>query len=115
MPVGDLRDGGPRRSVYGGTLPFALTREIWTLYLLGFNQSVASGVGFIATAGVYADLSGAGSEVMSRIAASMIGGMLTSPLLSMFVLSAAYSVASQAATRRPSSEITPASQQRRSS
>ena len=34
--------------------------------------------------------SGAGSEVMSRIAAPMIGGMLTAPLLSMFVLPAAY-------------------------
>src|SRR3546814_9684949 len=31
--------------------------------------------------------SGAGSEVMSRIAAPMIGGMLTAPLLSMFVRS----------------------------
>ncbi|OJU23156.1 MULTISPECIES: efflux RND transporter permease subunit [unclassified Sphingomonas] len=33
---------------------------------------------------------GAGSEVMSRIAAPMIGGMLTAPLLSMFVIPAAY-------------------------
>ncbi len=116
------------------------------LYLLGFNQSVATGVGFIALAGVSAEFgvvmllylknalaergehphpaqvetavrdgallrvrpkamkvavilagllpillgSGAGSEVMSRIAAPMIGGMLTAPLLSMFVLPAAY-------------------------
>jgi hypothetical protein len=28
-----------------GTLPFALTGGIWALYLLGFNQSVATGVG----------------------------------------------------------------------
>src|SRR3546814_11643448 len=34
--------------------------------------------------------SGTGSEVMSRIAAPMIGGMLTAPLLSMLVLPAAY-------------------------
>jgi Cu(I)/Ag(I) efflux system membrane protein CusA/SilA len=34
--------------------------------------------------------SGAGSEIMSRIAAPMIGGMLTAPLLSMFVIPAAY-------------------------
>ncbi|WP_179210067.1 efflux RND transporter permease subunit, partial [Sphingobium sp. Z007] len=110
------------------------------------NQSVATGVGFIALAGVSAEFgvvmliylknaleergddpdadqveaavregallrvrpkamtvavilagllpillgSGASSEVMSRIAASMIGGMLTAPLLSMFVLPAAY-------------------------
>ena len=33
---------------------------------------------------------GTGSEVMSRIAAPMIGGMLTAPLLSMFVIPAAY-------------------------
>ncbi|HEY8118309.1 MAG TPA: efflux RND transporter permease subunit [Methylophilaceae bacterium] len=34
--------------------------------------------------------SGTGSEAMSRIAAPMIGGMLTAPLLSLFVLPAAY-------------------------
>jgi Cu(I)/Ag(I) efflux system membrane protein CusA/SilA len=129
-----------------GALPFALTGGFWALYLLGFNQSVATGVGFIALAGVSAefgvvmliylkqalaerqgvlsdaDLSqairegallrvrpkamtvavilaglipilighGAGSEVMSRIAAPMIGGMLSAPLLSMFVVPATY-------------------------
>ncbi|MGE0774971.1 MAG: efflux RND transporter permease subunit, partial [Sphingomonadaceae bacterium] len=129
-----------------GTMPFALTGGIWFLYLLGFNQSVATGVGFIALAGVSAEFgvvmliylkhalaelgpdpdtaqveaavregallrvrpkamtvavifagllpillgSGTGSEVMSRIAAPMIGGMLTAPLLSMLVLPAAY-------------------------
>jgi Cu(I)/Ag(I) efflux system membrane protein CusA/SilA len=129
-----------------GTLPFALTGGIWTLYLLGYHQSVATGVGFIALAGVSAEFGvvmliylkhaladrgdhpdrdqvevavregallrvrpkamtvavilagllpillghGAGSEVMSRIAAPMIGGMLTAPLLSMLVLPAAY-------------------------
>eukprot|EP01030_Chromulinospumella_sphaerica_P034545 gene34545-biopygen18931 len=129
-----------------GTLPFALTGGIWTLYLLGYNQSVATGVGFIALSGVAAEFGvvmliylkhalaergdtpdrgqieaavregallrvrpkamtvavilagllpillghGAGSEVMSRIAAPMIGGMLTAPLLSMLVLPAAY-------------------------
>jgi Cu(I)/Ag(I) efflux system membrane protein CusA/SilA len=129
-----------------GTLPFALTGGIWMLYLLGFNQSVATGVGFIALAGVSAEFgvvmliylrnalaersaepdrsdvrsavregallrvrpkamtvavilagllpillgTGAGSEVMRRIAAPMIGGMITAPLLSMFVLPAAF-------------------------
>ncbi len=34
--------------------------------------------------------SGTGSEVMQRIAAPMVGGMLTAPLLSMFVIPAAY-------------------------
>jgi len=128
------------------TLPFALTGGIWTLYLLGYHQSVATGVGFIALAGVSAEFGvvmliylkhaladrgpdptepqieaavregallrvrpkamtvavilaglfpilighGAGSEVMSRIAAPMIGGMLTAPLLSMLVVPAGY-------------------------
>ena len=125
-----------------GTLPFALTGGLWLLYLLGYNQSVASGVGFIALAGVSAEFgvvmliylkqalaarsdgdvaagvrdgallrvrpkamtvavilaglfpilvgTGTGSEVMSRIAAPMVGGMLTAPLLSMFIIPAAY-------------------------
>jgi Cu(I)/Ag(I) efflux system membrane protein CusA/SilA len=34
--------------------------------------------------------SGTGSEVMQRIAAPMVGGMVTAPLLSMVVLPAAY-------------------------
>ena len=34
--------------------------------------------------------SGTGSEVMRRIAAPMVGGMVTAPLLSMFVIPAAY-------------------------
>ena len=128
------------------TLPFALTGGFWLLYLLGFNQSVATAVGFIALAGVSAEFgvvmliylkqalaergvdpddasmdaavregallrvrpkamtvavilaglfpiligSGTGSEVMQRIAAPMIGGMITAPLLSMLVVPAAY-------------------------
>ena len=128
------------------TLPFALTGGVWTLYLLGYHQSVATGVGFIALAGVSAEFGvvmliylkhalaargaspasteveaavregallrvrpkamtvavilagllpilfghGGGSEVMGRIAAPMIGGMLTAPLLSMFVVPAGY-------------------------
>ena len=34
--------------------------------------------------------SGTGSEVMQRIAAPMVGGMITAPLLSMFVVPAVY-------------------------
>ena len=37
------------------TLPFALTGGAWFLYLLGFNLSVATGLGFIALAGVSAE------------------------------------------------------------
>src|SRR3546814_3099695 len=43
---------------------------------------------------------GAGSEVMSRIAAPMIGGMITAPLLSMFVLPAAYLLMRRPRTKR---------------
>ena len=130
------------------TLPFALAGGIWLLWLLGHNLSVASGVGFIALAGVSAEFgvimllylkhaweerlaqgkvtaadlldairegavlrvrpkamtvaviiaglvpimlgSGTGSEVMQRIAAPMVGGMITAPLLSMFMVPVAY-------------------------
>ena len=34
--------------------------------------------------------SGTGSEVMQRIAAPMVGGMVTAPLLSLFVVPAVY-------------------------
>lgn len=37
------------------TLPFALTGGVWFLYWMGFNLSVATGVGFIALAGVSAE------------------------------------------------------------
>ena len=33
---------------------------------------------------------GSGSEIMSRIAAPMVGGMITAPLLSMFLIPAAF-------------------------
>ncbi|TAM11923.1 MAG: efflux RND transporter permease subunit [Nevskiaceae bacterium] len=131
------------------TLPFALVGGLWLIYALGHHLSVASGVGFIALAGVAAEFgvimliyldhairerrerdqmrteadlrealiegavlrvrpkamtvaviiaglvplfigAGAGSEVMQRIAAPMIGGMITAPLLSMFVVPAVY-------------------------
>ena len=131
------------------TLPLALTGGVWFLHLLGYNLSVATGVGFIALAGVSAEFgvvmllylkhalddrvragltitrevvldavregavlrvrpkamtvavilagllpivwgSGTGSEVMSRIAAPMLGGMVTAPLLSLFVVPAAF-------------------------
>ncbi|HAN54042.1 MAG TPA: CusA/CzcA family heavy metal efflux RND transporter, partial [Pseudomonas sp.] len=130
------------------TLPFALTGGVWFLYLMGYNLSVATGVGFIALAGVAAEFgvimllylknawteqqqkglldeaalceairegavqrvrpkamtvavivagllpillgAGTGSEVTSRIAAPMVGGMLSAPLLSLFVIPAIY-------------------------
>ncbi|MFZ6731746.1 efflux RND transporter permease subunit [Undibacterium sp. Ji42W] len=130
------------------TLPFALGGGVWLLWLLGHQLSVASGVGFIALAGVSAEFgvimllylkqawgqrlmqgqnseqdlldairegavlrvrpkamtvaiivaglvpimlgSGTGSEIMQRIAAPMVGGMITAPLLSMFVVPAVY-------------------------
>jgi Cu(I)/Ag(I) efflux system membrane protein CusA/SilA len=130
------------------TLPFALAGGAWLLWVLGYNLSVASGVGFIALAGVSAEFgvimllylkhawearlaadkgseddlvhairegavlrvrpkamtvaviiaglvpamtgSGTGSEIMQRIAAPMVGGMITAPLLSMFVVPVVY-------------------------
>jgi Cu(I)/Ag(I) efflux system membrane protein CusA/SilA len=39
-----------------GTLPLALTGGYWLLYLLGYNMSVAVGVGFIALAGVAVEI-----------------------------------------------------------
>ncbi len=44
--------------------------------------------------------SGTGSEVMQRIAAPMIGGMITAPLLSMFVIPAVYLLWKQRELRR---------------
>ena len=43
---------------------------------------------------------GTGSEAMSRIAAPMVGGMLTAPLLSLFVLPAAYVLLHQRRVRK---------------
>ena len=131
------------------TLPFALTGGVWFLYLMDYHLSVATGVGFIALAGVAAEFgvvmvlylrhalearvaqgqamtadivmdairegavlrvrpkamtvavilagllpivfgSGAGSELMSRIAVPMVGGMITAPLISMLVVPVVY-------------------------
>ena len=136
-----------------GTLPLALIGAIWLMYLLGYNFSVAVGVGFIALAGVAVEIgvimlvflnqawrrmledcqtsgepmdqlklreavlsgagmrvrpvmmtsiatvggllpimlsSGTGAEVMSRIAAPMVGGMLSAVLLTLLVVPALY-------------------------
>ncbi|MDN3638682.1 CusA/CzcA family heavy metal efflux RND transporter [Simiduia curdlanivorans] len=132
-----------------GTLPLALVGSLWFIYGLGFDLSVAVGVGMIALAGVavetgvimlvyldqaWAQLrqqterpslqklteaviegaalrlrpklmtaaatiiglvpilygSGTGSEIMSRLAAPMVGGMVSSVLLTLFVLPVVY-------------------------
>jgi Cu(I)/Ag(I) efflux system membrane protein CusA/SilA len=131
------------------SLPFSLVGGFWYIYLLGHNLSVAGVVGFIALAGVAAEIGvvmtlylrqalqrrlaqddslrrqdlevamyegavlrvrpvamtvaviiaglipimwseGTGAEIMQRIAAPMIGGMITATLLSMFVIPAAF-------------------------
>ena len=132
-----------------GTLPFAMVGAVWLMYLLGYNFSVAVGVGFIALAGVAVEIgvimlmylnqsyramletckekgleprretlrhavlhgagmrvrpvmmtataiigglvpimigTGTGSEVMSRIAAPMIGGMISAVILALLVI-----------------------------
>jgi Cu(I)/Ag(I) efflux system membrane protein CusA/SilA len=54
---------------------------------------------------------GAGSEVMQRIAAPMVGGMVTAPLLSMFVIPAAWLLRqrrrARGASRRRHSDAVP--------
>ena len=131
------------------SLPFSLVGGIWFLYILGYNFSVAVGVGFIALAGVAAETGvvmliyldhayknrilsgqmkslkdlydsviegavervrpkmmtvtaimagllpilwghGTGSQVMKRIAAPMVGGMITSTILTLVVIPAIY-------------------------
>ena len=134
------------------SIPFGLIGGFWLVYLLGFNLSVAVVVGFIALAGVAAEIgvlvltfidqeiarrrhskgsaldateimaavhhgtservrpiamtataiiagllpimwgSGTGSEVMQRIAAPMVGGMVTVTLLCLLVLPIIYGV-----------------------
>ncbi|AYH45457.1 CusA/CzcA family heavy metal efflux RND transporter [Azoarcus sp. DN11] len=137
------------------SVPFALVGGIWLMWWLGYNMSVAVGVGFIALAGVAAETgvvmliyldhaweairarrlaegrqpdaadlyhaimegavervrpkmmtvvaiiagllpimwgSGTGSEVMSRIAAPMVGGMLSSTVLTLGVIPAIYAL-----------------------
>lgn len=126
-------------------VPLALVGAFWFIYLLGYNLSVAIGVGLIALAGVSAEFgvvmlvylnqaikefnphnekqlknaiiegavmrvrpkamtaavilaglfpimlgTGTGSEVMQRIAAPMLGGMITAPLVSMVLIPALY-------------------------
>ena len=136
-----------------GTLPLALVGGFWLLYLLGYNMSVAVGVGFIALAGVAVEIGvlmlvylnqalqrmretarderrelhredirnaviegalmrvrpimmtvaaiiagllpimlggGTGSEVMRRIAAPMVGGMVSATLLTLLVIPAVF-------------------------
>ena len=133
------------------SLPFALVGGFWFMYWLHYNLSVAVGVGFIALAGVSAEIGvimltyldnafqerylagqmntdedlkaaimhgtalrirpismtvtaiiagllpiiwshGTGSQVMKRIAAPMVGGMLTSTLLTLVVIPTIYYV-----------------------
>ncbi len=137
------------------SIPFGLIGGFWLIYLLGFNLSVAVVVGFIALAGVAAEIgvlvltfidqeiasrrrdkgerlktteimdavhrgtservrpiamtataiiagllpimwgTGTGSEVMQRIAAPMVGGMVTVTLLCLLVLPVIYGVVLQ--------------------
>jgi Cu(I)/Ag(I) efflux system membrane protein CusA/SilA len=128
-----------------GSVPLALVGAFWFIDVLGYNLSVAVGVGLIALAGVAAEFgvvmlvyldqaykkykprdmrglkaavmegavlrvrpkamtaavilagllpimtgTGTGSEVMQRIAAPMLGGMITAPLVSMVLIPVLY-------------------------
>jgi Cu(I)/Ag(I) efflux system membrane protein CusA/SilA len=48
---------------------------------------------------------GTGSEVMQRIAAPMVGGMITAPLLSLFVLPAAWFLVIRRELHRAKDEV----------
>jgi Cu(I)/Ag(I) efflux system membrane protein CusA/SilA len=48
---------------------------------------------------------GSGSEIMQRIAAPMVGGMITAPLLSMFVVPAVYLLVRRRGLRRRGSGV----------
>ncbi|MBN2732985.1 MAG: efflux RND transporter permease subunit [Balneolaceae bacterium] len=131
------------------TLPFSLVGSFWLLYILGYNLSVAVGVGAIALAGVAAEIgvimltyldnayndrkyndkmnnlddlrqaifegsaqrirpifmtvcaitggllpimwgTGTGATVMKRIAAPMVGGMISATILSLVVIPVIY-------------------------
>jgi copper/silver efflux system protein len=50
---------------------------------------------------------GTGAEIMQRIAAPMIGGMITAPLLSMFVIPAAYLLMRRHAAKNPAPALQP--------
>lgn len=69
------------------SLPFALVGGVWAMWLLDYNLSIVVAVGFIALAGVAAET---GAEVMQRIAAPMIGGMVTSTMLTLVVIPVVY-------------------------
>jgi Cu(I)/Ag(I) efflux system membrane protein CusA/SilA len=131
------------------SLPFSLVGGFWLIYVLGYNLSVAVGVGFIALAGLAAETgivmlvyldevfrrraaagqmtslshlhaaivegavervrpkimtvattligllpimagTGAGSQIMKRIAAPMVGGLLTSAVMTLIIIPVIY-------------------------
>jgi Cu(I)/Ag(I) efflux system membrane protein CusA/SilA len=155
-----------------GTLPMALVGGLWLLFLLGYDLSVAVGVGFIALAGVAVEIgvvmlvyleqamqdharqardegrelsvddvrqavfdgavlrvrpimmtvvaiiagllpimlgSGTGSEVMRRIAAPMVGGMVSATILTLVVIPALFLLwrSRQSSRGLPSAGLTP--------
>jgi Cu(I)/Ag(I) efflux system membrane protein CusA/SilA len=142
-----------------GTLPMALIGGLWLLFLLGYDLSVAVGVGFIALAGVAVEIGvvmlvylnqaardnddikeavvegallrvrpiimtvaaiiagllpimlggGTGSEVMRRIAAPMVGGMISATLLTLVVIPALFLLwrSRQSSRGLPSAGLTP--------
>ncbi len=141
-----------------GSLPFALVGGVLIMYFLGYNWSVATGVGFIALAGVAAETAvimllylnhawddriragktdisslheavmegavlrvrpkvmtvttvivgllpilwghGTGASVMKRIAAPMVGGMVSATLLTLVVVPVIYFIWQGVATER---------------
>ena len=55
----------------------------------------------------YVGAKGTGSEVMQRIAAPMVGGMITAPLLSLFVVPAVYLLWQRRHLQTPQEDMEP--------
>src|SRR2546425_659247 len=63
------------------SLPFALVGGVWIMWLLGYNLSVAVAVGFIALAGVSAEIGVVMMLYLGRAWASRPGGAESAPSL----------------------------------
>lgn len=71
------------------SLPFALLGGIWLIYLLDYNMSVATTL--IGLLPVMVG-TGAGSQIMKRIAAPMVGGLVSSTVMTLIIIPVIYNL-----------------------